>query len=648
MERYTPRPAIALVYVMLLVTTAMAAYTVYDMQSTRRSLQNTFMLRPLESIEHQLKGFFQPITQLSDMAAGHALASHFSVRDTASMNRYFMPLLTSYDQITSIGVADTGGFEYDILWSANEWRTRSVHPSPDGGRYHWGCWNSTMDTALGRWSEPMQHDPRTRPWHRGALQKDGQYHWTGPYLFNTDAVPGVTLSTLHHGTDGPFIIALDVTLERVSRFMAQMRIGQQGGAFLLSRDMEPISVDAYRPPPFARVVSEVTAAYAALKGQMHHDHHLNVTIDDQRWCARIRRLDLDPTNHLYAVAVMPETEMMAQVNRTVNVIVVGMLLTMVFTGLLFLLMQRLQKANHRMQESALQVAEQSSIIAKRNSELQESFNYAKRIQQVMLPEMDRLAKATMNNVMVLYMPKDTVSGDFYWGRLRNGVSYFALADCTGHGVPGAMMSILGLDLLNATVGRDSHSLPENLLYQLRQVLIKRMTSGDVTARDGMDMGLCRLNHHTRTLHYAGAYIPLMIVRSVRSGGQLDVVSDGRARSLSPTVSSNTHHLFVIKGDRMPIGFIENDNRAIFTGHEIRLQPDDSIYMTSDGYADQFGGQDDRKFGQQRLRQTLLSLEQLPGEARRERLSEVIRAYMGEREQVDDICILGFVCTDIPA
>lgn len=645
MNSKDPKWALALLYPLLAASITMAAYVLYDLDATKKTLLNTFMQRPLESIGHQLEGFFRPVTQLSDMAVEQAASGLFNIRDTASVNRYFMPLLRSYDQITSIGVADTTGYEYDILLTDSEWRSRTVRPDAVDGSNHWGCWNMTMDSCLGIWTEPMRQDPRTRPWYTGAMGTPGQHYWTGPYLFNTDSLFGVTLSTSFQSKEGVGIVALDVTLQRLSAFMAQIRLGQRGGAFLLTRDLEPISLQSNDTDPFVRAAKEIIATFGQRAEGSELNTDLNVTVDDERWYGRMRRYDLDSSNHLYAVVVMPEAEMMTEVNRTTNVILFSIALSTLFTLLLFLLLHQLRSANAKMVASAQQIAKQNRIIKDRNREVQESFNYAQRIQQIMLPEMNALAKMTMSNIMTVYLPKDTVSGDFYWGKFRGGISYFAAADCTGHGVPGAMMSILGIDLLNASVGKDNSSLPENLLYQLRHVLIRRMTSGSTIARDGMDIGLCRLDHQTKILQFAGAFIPLILVRTRALGNCLEVITDGRHHELEPTASSATHHLYVIKGNRMPIGFVDHREHVMFTGHQIQLQPSDSVYMMSDGYADQFGGPDDRKFGQRNLRQTLLDLEPLSIIARKDKLEAVLRDHMGERQQVDDICILGFICTE---
>lgn len=640
MEQKESRLPLVVVYGLLTIIIVAASYTFYDMANTRKAVLHTFMLRPLESIRFHLEGFFTPIIQLSDMAIVHAQQHVYDIRDTASVNTYFSALLDSYGQVTSMGVADSTGYEYDVLTAPGGFRTRSVRPGQEGGINHWGMWsgNGHLDSI---WSEPMRQDPRTRPWYKGAVSMEGGHHWTGPYLFNTDTLFGVTLSTAFRVNGDMGILALDVTLHRLSQFTSALRIGQYGRAFLLTRDMEHIGLPVDSTDRMKALAMRITEEFVGKRATEGDDATVKVAVNNVLWCARFIRFDLDHENYIYAAVAIPEVEMMAEVNRTTNVILLGMIIAILFTVVLLALLLQLRKVNTRIRAGSRQIRQQSAIIAFRNSELQESLNYAQRIQEIMLPLTEHLSKRTMHRLMVLYMPKETVSGDFYWGRHRADISYFAVADCTGHGVPGAMMSILGLDLLNASVGKDTTSLPENLLFQLRQVLIKRMRSRNTIARDGMDIGLCRLDHNAHTLHYAGAFIPLIIIRQRAFGDFLHVITDGRGHDLSPAASSDTHHLFTIKADRMPLGFVSHGDKGVFTGHQVTLKDGDSVYMMSDGYADQFGGDRDRKFGQRRLRQTLLSVEPLTMEDRRTRLRDMLLEHMGEREQVDDICIMGF-------
>lgn len=629
-------------YIVLAFILGLAVYILVDIDKTRKSLLNSFMLRPMESIEHHLQSFFHPVAQLSDMALNHAQEGVYALYDSASVNTYFMPLLEYFPSITSIGVADTNGYEYDILSAKNELFTRTVRPDATGGHNYWGAWNKTMDTCMRKWTEAMREDPRRRPWYTGAMKMNGNNHWTGPYMFNTDSVLGITLSNAKPMENGMGLVALDITLEHLSQFMSKVRVGKRGGAFLLTRNLEPISVPKGKDKEIVKVINIITDEIKEAFTGSDETIDLRVKIHHEQWCARVMRFDLDNSNHLFAVVAIPEQEMMAELNRSTNIIYLGMFLTALFTAMLLVLLQRLRKANKIGRQRAEKIMLQNQVISEHNVHVQESLDYAQRIQSIMLPRVDDMAKETMQQVMVLYLPKDTLSGDFYWGRHRKHISYFSVADCTGHGVPGAMMSVLGMDLLNAKVGIDLTSLPENLLFQLRRMLIGRMRKGDTVAYDGMDIALCRLDHVKHTLDYAGAYIPLLLVRSKAYGDALEVITNGRNHELSPAASSGSHHVFMIKGDRMPLGFVDHDHSNVFAGNQIKLKTNDSVYLMSDGMADQFGGSDNHKFGQRRLRNTLLELEPYSIEERQKKLHAIIQNHMGNEQQIDDICIMNFI------
>lgn len=639
--------ALVMLNLLLVASVSITVYTFYNFENTKKSLLNSFMLQPLKSIEHQLYAFFRPSTQLIAMAATQGSAALFDIRDTASVNRYFMPLLANYDQITSIGVADTSGYEYDILLTDSAWRTRTVRPQVNDGSNFWGHWSMDMDSCIGKWSEPMRQDPRQRPWYLGAMEEAGHNHWTGPYMFNTDSVHGITLSRTMSYKDGQAIVALDITLNRLYDFMSNVGVGKQGGAFLLTKNLEPISLsEQYATDSFAMAARSITESLRNKQDDGPIATELGVKVGKELWNARILRFSLDDVNHLYAVVAVPEEEMMASVNRASKVVYLGMVITTCFTGLMLMLIWQLRKVNRKLENSSEKLTAQSQVIARRNKDMQDSLNYAQGIQSIMLPQLEEVSNRSIQNTMVIYQPKDTVSGDFYWVRHRNNISYIAVADCTGHGVPGAMMSILGMDLLNAIVGIDVSSLPEKLLYQLRKVMIKRMRSGDNIAKDGMDLGLCRLDHTTKMLNYAGAFTPLVLIRNKEAGDFLELTTNGRHVEMLPTQSSDSHHLYQIKGDRMPLGYLEHVSDGPFTGHGIQLLPTDSVYMMSDGYADQFGGIPDRKFGQRRLMKTLLDIEPFTMTERKEKLLSVLNTYKGNNEQIDDICVLVFRCSDL--
>ena len=267
-----------------------------------------------------------------------------------------------------------------------------------------------------------------------------------------------------------------------------------------------------------------------------------------------------------------------------------------------------------------EVIAQKATIEHKNLEMTDSIKYAKNIQEALLPAITGLKKDFPES-FVLYMPKDIVSGDFYWFANRDGKNLFAAADCTGHGVPGAFMSIIGNSLLNEIVGEQHVYQPSEILNNLH-VGVKTALNhnkGEFERRDGMDIALCSFNKENMTLDYAGANRALWIYRK-----------------------GTTDKAEIIKPDKNPIGGIEHDFevKRQFTNHTVQLQKEDCVYVFSDGYADQFGGEKGKKFMVANLQRTFAEITDKPMQEQYEHLRKVFTDWRGSYEQIDDVLVIG--------
>ncbi len=255
-------------------------------------------------------------------------------------------------------------------------------------------------------------------------------------------------------------------------------------------------------------------------------------------------------------------------------------------------------------------------IERQNRDITKSIQYARRIQQAALPHPDML-NSILPEHFIIYLPRDIVSGDFYWVSKIKDKLLFAAADCTGHGVPGAFMSMLGIAFLNEIVAKLSYEdlKPNVVLNILREYVIRFLKQEDNprATKDGMDMVLCMLDTRTDELHFAGANNPLWIVR------------DGK--------------LMEIKGDDMPIGIYYHVKES-FTEHVIKIESGDMLYMFTDGYADQFGGPKGKKFMIRRFRKLILEIASLPLDVQKEILLQRHYEWKGNLKQLDDILVMG--------
>ncbi|CAN5128071.1 hypothetical protein BH09BAC5_BH09BAC5_16130 [soil metagenome] len=294
--------------------------------------------------------------------------------------------------------------------------------------------------------------------------------------------------------------------------------------------------------------------------------------------------------------------------RNIMLMLVVILGTMLLASVFYFRYKNKQKTN-----DALEI--QNAEITLQKKSITDSINYAKKIQDSILPPEHQI-KEVLPNSFILYQPKDVVSGDFYWLDKRDGFSIFAAVDCTGHGVPGALMSVVGFNLLNQAVNEMGLTKPSDIIHHLDygvNKLLRQSEEGN-TVKDGMDLALCSYDASTRKMQYAGVFNPAYIICK--------------------------DEFIQLKPDKFPIGINVDGVTDNYTNQEYQLYPGDMIYLFSDGYADQFGGQVGKKYKYTRFRELLLKIYKLPCDEQKAILKKEFFDWMGNLEQVDDILVIG--------
>ena len=262
----------------------------------------------------------------------------------------------------------------------------------------------------------------------------------------------------------------------------------------------------------------------------------------------------------------------------------------------------------------------------------DSITYAQRIQSAILPSQSLLDEIIPEH-FIFFKPKDIVSGDFYWIKEVQEHLIIVGADCTGHGVPGAFMSMLGITLLNGLIGDKCFNAPDAILEQLR-VKIKEMLvqEGKVQEqKDGMDMAIAIFDKNSRELHFSGANNPLYIIRNKKLQG-------GKQLEPYASLENGDYQLYELKGDKQPIGvhWEETD----FTTHSVSLHEQDTFYIFSDGFVDQFGGEHRKKFKSLNFKKLLLSIQKEPMDQQKIVIEETFESWQGDFEQIDDVSVIG--------
>jgi serine phosphatase RsbU (regulator of sigma subunit) len=248
-------------------------------------------------------------------------------------------------------------------------------------------------------------------------------------------------------------------------------------------------------------------------------------------------------------------------------------------------------------------------------DLAESLKYASYIQHALFPTPEEIT-TLLPESFVFFRPRDMVSGDFYHISGKNEYVYLAVGDCTGHGVPGAFMSILGITFLKEIISRGRFNRSSSVLNQMREYVMKALNQTGIQTeqKDGIDLTLCSVNFSENTLDFAGAFNPVYIVRD--------------------------RNLTEIPGDKMPVGIGAEEEKP-FTSHIYPLKDMDMIYLFSDGFSDQFGGTDGKKFKYRQFRSLLIEISPLPVSEQKFQLGQTFDAWKGNLRQLDDVLVVGF-------
>ncbi len=285
--------------------------------------------------------------------------------------------------------------------------------------------------------------------------------------------------------------------------------------------------------------------------------------------------------------------------------------------------QKQKEINKELKKAFWQIEQQNRQIEHFNKEIKASIRYAKRIQEVLVQPHKQFLNY-VKEYTYFYLPKDIVSGDFYWSFCNGTDIYFALADCTGHGVPGAFMSILGISSLNEIISENTNFSPAEILNKLQQKILDYLTKSSQN-RDGMDIFLIKYSPETCKLQYAGANNSMYIV------SEKEFLHREEYKKLT---RSNPFLLYEIRGDKQPIGFYEYFTP--FSDFELSLTGNETLYFFTDGYADQFGGPKGKKMMVSRLKEFILRNARIPLQEQKEALAENFFNWKGNLEQVDDV------------
>jgi serine phosphatase RsbU (regulator of sigma subunit) len=361
--------------------------------------------------------------------------------------------------------------------------------------------------------------------------------------------------------------------------------------------------------------------YILFRDSLNNKETQKATVKQQAKYEYEKQKTIDDAEHDKLLAIEQEEKEKQQI--LTGATAAGLGLVVAFLIFVFNRLRITKKQKQIIENQKLEVEQQKEVVEQaheeleeKNQEIMDSITYAKRIQSAILPSI-KLVKEHLKESFILYKPKDVVAGDFYWmeqvtstTKNKESMILFAVADCTGHGVPGAMVSVVCNNALNRSVREHGLTDPGEVLDKTREIVIQEFEKSKDEVKDGMDIALCCLEGNT--LKYAGAHNPLWIIRN--------------------------SELIETKANKQPIG--QFDNLEPYTTHTFDLFKGDSLYIFSDGYVDQFGGDKGKKFKSKAFRELLLSIQRKTMEEQKQIIDHAFETWKGDLEQIDDVCIIG--------
>ena len=606
----------------------------------------------------QLENFFSTIREDLLITAQEHSVQRFENTDYLRLNAEFRPLVKNKRQLSSVLMANSNGDEFLILDLDTSWMFRITNNGSRDSFPDQLFWKDTENLhPYFRNKKDQAYDPASRPWFQLAMDHEEMHvNWTDPYTFFTTKEPGITISTRYRDTvdNIDVIVAFDVLLTDLSDFSTNLEITENGIVFILTEDerviglpsnsgyetMDQIKADVLKP--YKELGDDrVNQVVDTWNGITEKDSVFTFESDGDDWWGSIQEYAISDEKSLLIGVAVPEKDFVGEVVKSEKVIIFGFILVLLFTVYILKAYRDKNKANSTLQEQKSEIEQKNSQlknandeitlakheIEEKNHEILDSINYAKRIQSAILPP-DSYWNQQLPDSFVLYLPKDIVAGDFYWMERVGDEVLFAAADCTGHGVPGAMVSVVCHNALNRSVREFGMHQPAEILDKVTDLVIETFERSDHEVKDGMDISLCGLTMSTMELEFAGAHNPCWIVREGNAeyeGMELNMELEGKS-------------LYEIKADKQPVGKFAY--REKFTYNKIKVQKGDVIYLSSDGFPDQFGGSKGKKLKSKAFKKLLVEMSSKEIQEQRKILEEAFKEWMGDFEQLDDVCVIG--------
>ena len=675
----------AFVYLALPASLIILFVVIYDLGKSVENLSKDVISRTIDKVDIELDQMVSPV--LADLNLVRELSIEYNMHNNTveDYNSFMLPIISNNKAIKSGHYADLQGNSFmllqkkDSLWFNRI--TRVMEPQTTSVKLlEWKQNNDLSLSLVKEWidSSFLEKDPRNKDWFKKTILGPPLTDtWTDPYVFITTKDRGLSVSTWWHDSDkNKIVMSFDILLLDIVKYLNKIIISKEGHAVLFTNDDKiicqsnhikfscPDSAQKFIYSHYTKIGMPVFEAMS--KEWEEHSHGLgeafSFTYNGKTWWTEVSSYDNYGDDNMKVAVLVPESDFMEEMNNSLWIVIFGYAVIFLLSLISIRAYRKQHKINKIMNARNIEIARQRdeiglqkeeietqhTLVSKQRDEIQEvhqdiskSISYAQRIQSSVLPKIEVLNENTQDS-FVLFMPRDVVSGDFYYLKKVENRLIIVASDCTGHGVPGAFMSMLGLSLLNNIIHNNCKMEADKILNRLRKHIIHSLGQSNEGQgqQDGMDMSVCILDLDTRELKYAGANNSIIIVSSKHQ----EWSNRKELRIMSDEDSKQT--LYKIKADNMPVSiYLKMDD---FKQKTFNLSEGDMVYLYSDGYIDQFGGATKKirdlggkKFKIKAFQRLLMEISQQSAKEQVHILEQTIVNWRGEIQQIDDITVIGF-------
>ncbi|MBU0489649.1 MAG: SpoIIE family protein phosphatase [Bacteroidetes bacterium] len=649
-----------LLAIIIVASMAILISMLVDLSGTVENLARDIIEETDNKVNKELDAYFNPIKADLLTLKDQADNDLFGSQSFSEINPYVYPVLFRNTRIKTFAIADEKSTESSLISEDSAWLNNLVYRNQETGQLDISRERWTGDllerSIVRQWIDSNStYNPSQRDWFKGGvnLNYPDSLFWTAPYHVTFQEIPGITVSTFSANSKsaGRCVLQFDIFLDEISSYTRNMKVGKTGKIFILTDELKVVGLPAssvfeqkdtiikYLLAPAdqlpVRGIAEAVNQWKETPDDMVSA--FSFSADGKSWWGHIGKYRLGESRYFLIGIIIPESDFLADIKASRDFIVVGFLTIFIFILFVVRAFRQKQKANvilkqqkELIEEQKAEIEAQRDMVVEqkdqieiqaadlqvKNKNITDSISYASRIQSAILPGPTRRS-LRLPDSFVFFRPKDIVSGDFYWIEKFGDKTFVAAVDCTGHGVPGAFMSMIGQAALNQALHENHITEPHKILNFLSQKIYDTLqrNSAAHSVKDGMDLTICSFAEGSGEIAFAGVRNPAYIVHN------------GEIR--------------VFKGDSHPIGEPFDEEFSSYRQEKFQIEKESCVYMLSDGYIDQFGGPSRKKFLAKRFRELIVEIAHLPLQEQEERLASEFINWKRMIEQYDDVMVIGF-------